>query len=305
MRLFGPLTLMLCLVAAPLAADRLAYLDLARRGWNYQLRTTMVGRDLSIPVHINGNDLAGASLCLVGQPPDADSLRTIGTFRALAHHVFGKPIPMRYAGPDASACGSGRTVVLRLYSGHPPNQALSADLRWLNSIHDLGLSMRSDFRATSPAMAQTFFGRRGQGTHIMVKQSALSRPGILESAFYKSILIEELFQSFTFGMDILLLDRTAGFQSKLQETPVSLYRLPWDSRDFMRGLVNSNPGGLCPFDVFMMHAVAKAPVDQTIEPAFIDYIEQSYDDLMARTEQTLGDGQFAPILDLACARSSM
>jgi len=294
------LIMMLCLAGGPLAADRLAYLDMARRGWTYDLRTTMPRRNLSTPVNISGRDMAGSSLCLVGQPPHPASLDTINVFRALAHHVFGKPIPMRYAGPDASACGSGRTVILRLYSGHPPNQALSADLGWMNRIYGLGLGSHSSFAATSPGMAQTFFGRRGQGTHIMVKQSPRSQSGSLERAFYKSILIEELYQSFTFGMDILLFDQTAGFQSKLQETPVSLYHLPWDSRVFMRNMVNSNPSGLCRFDVFMMHAVAQAPVGQTTEPAFINYIDQHYDDLMRRTELTLGDAQFAPIFDPAC-----
>ncbi len=139
----------------------------------------------------------------------------------------------------------------------------------------------------------------------MVKQPALPRLGALEAAFYKSILIEELFQSFTFGMDILLFDRTAAFQSKLQETPINLYRLSWESRAFMRGLVNSNPSGLCAFDVFMMHAVAEAPVDQTIEPGFIDYIEQNYDHLRERAALTLADPLLAPIFDLECQRTAI
>ena len=286
--------------AGSVAADRAEYLELARRGWSYELRTTMVGRDLSIPVHIHGRDLAGASLCLVGEPPHPASLAIIDTFRALARRTFGKPITMRYAGPSASACGSGRTVILRLYSGHPPNRALSADLHWMSRIYDLGLPPRADFSATSPAMAQTFFGRRGQATHIMVKQPALPQLGALEQTFYKSILIEELFQSFTFGMDILLYDRTAAFHSKLQETPINLRRLSWESRAFMRGLVHSNPTGLCAFDVFMMHAVAETPVDQTIEPGFIDYIEQNYEYLSARAAHTLADPLLAPIFDLDC-----
>lgn len=284
----------------PAVADRLAYVDLARQGWNYELRTTMVGRDMSIPVHIHGRDLAGASLCVVGERPHPASLEIIDAFRALALHVFAKPLTMRYAGRDASGCGTGRTVILRLYSGHPPNRALSADLRWMNLTYQLGLPGRRFYAATSPAMAQTFFGRRGQGTHIMVKQPGPTPPGTLERAFYKSILLEELFQSFTFGMDILLFDRAAAFQSKLQETPFNLYRLSWESRDFMRALVASNPGGLCAFDIFMMHAVAQAPVDQTIEPGFIDYIDREYDVLHARATATMQDARFAAIVDAIC-----
>lgn len=294
--------LLLCVVT-PAAADRAAYVDLARRGWNYELRTTMLGRDLSIPVNIHGRDLAGATLCVVGEEPHPNSLAVINAFRDLELHVFGKPLTMRYAGQDASGCGSGRTVILRLYSGHPPNRALSSDLNWMNQTYLLGLPERSFYAASSPAMAQTFFGRRGQGTHIMVKQPGRTRPGQLEAAFYKSILVEELFQSFTFGMDILLFDRAAAFQSKLQETPLNLHRFSWESSDFMRALLNSNPKGLCTFDVFMMHAVAETPVDQTTHPGFIDYIDREYDMLLARAAETMADGRFATIMAPGCQRN--
>jgi hypothetical protein len=288
------------MVSAPAIADRAAYVELAKRGWSYQLRTTMVGRDLSIPVHINGGDLAGASLCMVGERPHESSLKVINSFRALVLRTYGKPMPMRYAGPDASVCGSGRTVILRLYSGFPPNSALSADLRWMDAVYQLGLPGRRVFAATSPAMAQTFFGRRGQGVHIMVKQPALTPRDVLEATFYKSILIEELFQSFTFGMDILIFNRGEQFLSKLQETPMNLQRLPWDSQAFMRALVRSNPSGLCLFDVFMMHAVGEAPVDQTIDAAFIDYIDANYDDLLARTKATMTDPAVDAIVTPEC-----
>lgn len=292
------------MAGAPAVADRVAYVDLARRGWNYELRTTMVGRDLSIPVHINGRDLAGASLCLVGEPPHETSLEIINSFRALVRRTYGKPVTMRYAGPDANACGSGRTVILRLYSGFPPNRALSADLRWMDTVYQLGLPGRRVFAATSPAMAQTFFGRRGQGTHIMVKQPALTPQDALEATFYKSILIEELFQSFTFGMDVLIFNPREPFLSKLQETPMNLRHLSWESQAFMQALVRSNPAGLCVFDVFMMHAVAEAPVDQTIDPQFIDYIDANYDALLERTRSTMTDPAFAAILTPECRRAA-
>ncbi len=284
-------------------AEKAAWLDLARRGWSYELRTTMIGRDLSIPVHINGRDLAGAALCLVGERPHAQSLEVIEAFRALMHHSFGKPLPMRYAGTDATLCGSGRTVILRLYSGFPPNRALSRDLAWLNGVHQLGLPVGREYAATSPAMAQTFFGRRGQGTHIMVQQPAHMRPSRIEVAFYKSILIEELFQAFSFGMDILQFDREAAFVSKLQELPLNLQRLPWNSHEFMRALLWSNPGGLCAFDVFMLHAVAQSPVDQTVEPQFIAFIEAHFDQLEAQMQATMADVRFAPILSQSCERA--
>ncbi len=298
-------SLLLALSTASAAiAERARYVELARRGWNYELRTTMVGRDLTIPVHINGRDFAGASLCVVGERPHPASLETLNAFRGLIEHTFGKPLTMRHAGISADQCGSGRTVVLRLYSGFPPNTALTDDLAWMNNVHLLGLPQGSFYAAASPAMAQTFFGRRGQGTHIMVKQPALPRLGKLESSFYKSILIEELFQAFTFGMDIMLFDPSAAFESKLQETPLNLHRFSWESRDFMRALVNSNPTGLCVFDIFMMHAVADAPVDQTVDPDFISFIDQEYDSLMAQAQETLADPRFASIVAPGCSRAS-
>jgi len=303
MRFLGHLVALFMILSGPGAADKARYLDLARLGWNYELRTTMVGRDMSIPVHIHGRHLSGASLCLVGERPHPNSMKTIDAFRDLVAHVFGKPITMRYAGASASQCGSGRVVILRLYSGDPPNRQLSSDILWLDRTFDLGLPGRGYFAASSPAMAQTFFGRRWQVTHIMVKQPRASRPDALESAFYTSILIEELFQSFTFGMDILLVDRSAAFESKLQEMPLNLRRLPWGSREFMQALVHSNPGGLCEFDVFMMFAVADAPVDQTTDPGFIDFIDARYDPLLRRARAAMEDPRFGGIVAPDCQRA--
>ena len=294
--------LMLAMAVTDAAADKLAYLELARRGWNYELRSTMVGRDMNIPVHINGRDLAGASLCVVGERPHAQTHDVLTAFRGLVHHSFGKPVPMRYAGQDARNCGSGRTVILRLYSGYPPNQALSADLAWMSQAYRLGLPQGRQYMVSSPAMGQTFFGHRGKGTHLMVKQPALANPGGLERAFYTSILVEELFQTFTFGMDVLHFDPDVPFLSKLQESPQRMLRLPWDSRSFMRALLSSNPGRLCAFDVFMLHAVARAPVDQTVEPQFIDYIDTHFDQLSALAEDTMTDPRFENIVDRSCRR---
>lgn len=64
----------------------------------------------------------------------------------------------------------------------------------------------------------------------------------------------------------------------------------------MRALVNSNPTGLCIFDVFMIHAVAVAPVDQTVDPEFTSFIDQEYDSLMVQAQETLADPRFAGIL---------
>lgn len=289
------------MLTGPALADRGAYIALARKGWLYELRTTMLGRDLSIPVHINGRDLSGASLCLVGDEPTPETLEVIDSFRGLARHVFGKPIPMRYAGPSARNCGSGRMVVLRLYSGAPPNRALSDDIDRMNEVYDFGLPAGRFYAATSPAMAQTFFGRRGKGTHIMVKQRGNRPPGDMERTFYSSILVEELFQAFTFGMDIIQFDRAAPFTSKLQEIPMDLRHFAWDSEPFMKFMLRTNPPGLCEFDIFMMHAVASAPVDQTNTEAFIAYIDGQFDALLTAARDTMADPAYRPILAQECA----
>ncbi|MBP0484767.1 hypothetical protein J5474_20020 [Sagittula sp. M10.9X] len=282
-------------------ADRAGYLALARTGWIYELRAAMTRRDLSIPVHINGRDFAGSALCIVGERPDPQTLATLRGFSALARQVFGRPLPMRYAGPEAQLCGPRRTVVLRLYSGWPPNRALSADLDWLNATYDLGLPRGRDYAATSPGQAQTFFGRRGAATHILVQQGGEGTANDpLARSYFRSILLEEMFQSFTFGMDVLAFHRSPRFLSKLQEVPLNIHRLPWGSAAFMRALLRSNPQRLCAFDVFMMYAVAQAPVDQTTDPAFLDWIETRFDRLDAQARDTLADPRFSEVLDPEC-----
>lgn len=297
-------TIVACLVAsllaAPVLAEKAEYLDLAQRGWNYQLRTTMVGRDLSIPVRISGQTLRGAALCIVGDEPHPQSLRVINAFRDLSRQVFGAPITMRYAGESARGCGAGKTVILRLYSGFPPNRALSDDLGWMSDVYQLGLPQGRQYTATSPAIGQTFFGRLGQGTHIMVQQPIGPKVTGTEALYFKSILIEELFQVFTFGMDILQYRPNSEFLSKLQEYPYRAQRLPWNSPDFKRILLHTNPTGLCAFDIFMMHAVALAPVEQTNSDAFIAFIDTEYERLTDLAQATLSDGRFGLILDREC-----
>lgn len=293
---------MLLLWGGFVAADNTArYLEIAQRGWNYELRTTMIGRDVSIPVHINGQNLAGAALCVVGDPPHALTAVTLDRFTALLEHTFGQPVPWDYVGPSIAKCGIGQTVILRFYSGFPPNRDLTQDVAWLNRAYDLGLPIGRSYAVSSPAMGQTFFGRAGQGTHIMVSQPTAWRPNPTEQAFYTSILLEELFQTFTFGMDVLLFEPEERLLSKLQERPVNLNRLSWNSLDFMRAMLGATPHGLCVFDVLMLHAVARTTVDQTTEPAFLAFVTAEFETLADLANQTVQDPRFAPVLDAACA----
>lgn len=300
-RYAGGMLCLLMLGSGAALADKSAYLDMARRGWVYELRSTMVGRDMSIPVHINGRDLKGAPVCLVGEPPTEGSRAVLEAFRALLGHVHGVMAPLREAGGDISACGTGRMVILRLYSGGPPNRALGDDLEWMDRVYELGLPERHVWAASSPAMAQAFFGRNGSGAHVMVQQAAPGTADPVDQAYFRSLLVEELFQTFTFGMDILHLDAQAPFLSKLEENPLRLRRAAWGSSAFKSALLASNPAALCAFDIFMLHAVARAPVDQTTTPEFLGYIDARFASLQALTGATMDEARFAPVLDPACA----
>lgn len=281
--------------------DRSLFLELARKGWVYELRSAMWRPDPKRPpITINGKDMAGAALCVVGERPHPQTRAVLDAFRGLVLHVFGKPMQMRFAGTDLSTCGTGRLMYLRLYSGLIPHRAFNDDLRWMDKAFDIGLPRNRDQFILSPAQAQTFFGRNGRATHLLVKQPVRPALTSLEQQFFASILIEELYQSFTYGMDILHLDRQAAFASKLEEFPVNLRHLPWDSPMFMEGLLRSNPAGLCRFDVFMMHAVAQAPVKRTNSDAFLRFIEAQFDDLLGRADHTLAEPAYAPILDQLC-----
>lgn len=289
--------------SAQVSPSEQSYLALAKDGWGYELRTTMLGRNMAIPVVINGRIFAGAALCIVGEKPNPETAAVLTAFQRLITDVYGKPMLMRYAGESSRFCGSRRTVILRLYSGAPPNQALSDDLNRMNSRYQLGLPPERYYAASSPAMAQTFFGRRGQATHIMVAQSR-GRLSDLEARYFKSILIEELYQAFSFGMDVLIFRRDAQFLSKLQELPVNVHRLPWRSSAFMRALLRSNPNRLCPFDVFMLHAVAQSPFEQTNDPRFLDYIATHFQELEQSAADTLATPGLDVILDPQCGAFS-
>ncbi len=287
--------------ATPALDDRDAFMALAKKGWVYELRTAMWKHDPLIPpIVINGRDLSGAALCVVGEPPHPRTRAVLDTFRALMADVFGKPLPLRYAGEGLDSCGTGRSVYIRLYSDRPPHVAFNADLRRMDEVFEFGLPGGREQFVMSPAQAQTFFGRRGRATHVLVKQPATGAPTELESAFYASILIEELYQTFTFGMDILHFDRDAAFVSKLEEFPVNLRHLPWGSDQYMEGLLRSNPSGLCRFDVFMLHALAEAPVERTNSDAFLTYIDADFDRLETETDVTLSNPDYATILDADC-----
>jgi hypothetical protein len=283
------------------APERAMFLDLARKGWVYDLRSAMWGRDpASVETRINSRVLSGASLCVVGEPPHRETLAVLEAFTALLAEVYDKPTRMRFAGSDLASCGTGRTVFLRLYSGAVPLEAFNSDLRRIDEVFDIRLPRDRLLYVVSPAQAATFFGREGQATHVIVKQAATGDTSALARQFFASILIEELYQAFTFGMDILHLDLRDAFVSKLEEFPVNLRHVPWDSPLFMENLLRSNPTGLCRFDLFMLHALAGARVENTNTPEFLDFIDAHFETLLTKADLTAARMDYAAIVDPAC-----
>lgn len=296
--------LLMTSVAAQGHGDRSQFLDIARKGWVYELRSAMLRPDATRPpVRINGRDMAGAALCLIGEAPHPQTLAVIEVFRDLVADVFRTPMPVRFGGADLRACGGGRIWYLRLYSGLIPQRAFNSDLRRMDQIYDIGLPRDREQSILSPAQASTFFGRNGQATHLLVKQPGTKDLSPLEQRFFASILIEEMYQAFTFGVDILHFDRHAAFISKLEEFPVNLRHLSWDSPGFMEGLLGSNPAGLCRFDVFMLHALARAPVERTNTEDFLTFIDGRFAELLGQADHTFAQAAYAPILDQRCGGS--
>ena len=283
-------------------ADSDRYLEFAKRGWVYELRSAMFRRTAD-PVVLHGRTMAGSTICLVGEPPHPQTAAALARFGELMQETYGAPVPVRYGGPDLRDCldgDLGRTVYLRLFSGRAPDAAFGADMRALDAVYGIGFRPDQVHWLVSPGQAQTFFGMQGRATHVSLKQPATGTPSEVERRFYTSILIEELYQTFTFGMDILHFDAEVPFVSKLEEIPRDLRRLDWQSEAYMREMLATNPPGLCPFDVFMLHAVGAAPVERTNGAAFLDFIEASFDTLLRRTEASLARLGGSPLLDPSC-----
>ena len=274
-------------------------LELARRGWVYELSTAAMRRGPNMPpVRISPQSFRGARICILGEEPHPATRAVLQGFAALLERTFG-------TGPkvDLHASGNcaGQPVVLRLFSVRSPHGEFNADLRALDDAFLIGLSRKRMQLVSAPAQAQTFFGARGQATHIIVMQPEADRPLTpLEQRFYASILIEELYQAFTFGRDIMIFDPEVRPISKLQEYPVYLRNLPWRSTPFMEGILTTSVAGLCGFDVFMLHALGQARMASNSD-ALLQFLDAAYDDLARLTAETVALPDFAGILDPGCA----
>ena len=303
------IVLAIALLAASLARadsaphDRADVLALAQRGWVFDFRSSLFRRDPDLPpVRFDARTTARGSICIFGETPHPLSREVIGAFEALLVDLFARSAPIIFAGRGIADCPARQRIYLRLYSGAPPAGDFNRDLRELDRAFGIGLPRDRPERISSPAQAIGFFGRRGDTAHMLVRQPPPGATGPLERTFHISILLEELFQVVSWGVDILKFDREARFMSKLQEYPTNLRHLSWEAPDYMRALLASNPNALCPFDIFMLHALAASDLDTVNTPALLGHLEAGFDALKARAEATVADPRFAILIDGSCAR---
>ncbi|WP_141137826.1 hypothetical protein [Actibacterium lipolyticum] len=277
------------------------FLALAQKGWVYELRNSVKRRDASMPaVRIDSKEMAKGSICVIGEQPHAITQGVLRAFQNLIASVYGPVGTVTWGGATAASCHGPHRTYIRLYSGRPPHHAYNRDLRMLDQIYHIGLPKDRDQFVRSPAQASTFFGREGLASHLLIKQPSAMPLSPLERGFYASILIEELYQAFSFGMDVLHFDRQKAFLSKIEEYPVNLRNLDWDSPRFMQGLLTSNPRGLCAFDVFMLHALATSELENVNSNAFLEYLDHHFDELVQQTRATVQEPEFAGIIDRNC-----
>ena len=242
-------------------------------------------------------------LCVIGEAPHPEIRRVLESFQLLARTAFGTSAG-RVVSDGARTPGDcgGLRRYLRLYSGPAPVDLLAADLRALDTTFRLGLPRSPDTRVVSPGQAVTYFAPDGPVNHIFVRQPAADRsPSDLELRFFRSILIEELYQSLTFGMDVIHFDRDEPFLSKLEEAPQRRILGDWGSEEFMEDLLSASPEGLCGFDVFMLHALARSGLRATNDPALLSFIEAEFDGLVLLAQETLAAQPFRVLVDPTCA----
>lgn len=280
---------------------RSQYLAVAKQGWVFDFRSSLMRRDADLPpVRFDGREPSLGPVCVFGDAAHPASRAVLVQFERLLQQAFARQAPISFVDGGIAECPPQQRVYLHLYDIQAGYGALDFDLRYLDRQFDFDLSKTRRETIRSPAQGLGFFGREGNVAHLMIRQSEHETPSALERDFYRSILVEELFQVFSFGVDILKFDRDTPFLSKLQEHPAHLMRRDWNSADYMRRLLDSNPRGLCAFDVFMLHAIAGMPVDSTNSQAFLAHLNAQFDILVDRTRATLADPELALLFDQTC-----
>lgn len=278
------------------------FLAVAKKGWVFELRTNVRRRNPNLPeIRINSRDIADGSVCLIGEPMHPQTKFVISSFQALLRDVFDRDSQFEQGGKNIQSCHSNTRTFIRFYSRLAPVRDYNLDLQALDRVHQIGLPHDRLQPITSPAQASTYFGKRGARVHVIVMQPSTSDLSELQRDYFASILVEELFQAFTFGIDILKFDRDAPFLSKLQEHPENLSALAWGSVEFMKRLLSSNPNGLCAFDIFMLHALAQTTLENVNTEMFLAFVEQEFNGLLGLAKATLSKAEYANILDKNCS----
>lgn len=281
--------------------DRSDYLTLARSGWVFDFHSARMRRDADLPpVRFNSTEVALGEVCLFGDPPHALPRQIIRTFTDLLRDVYDRRLAVTFAGREMTNCPPRQRVYIRLYTGKPPYALFNADLQQMDREFDIRFPANWNEPVISPAQANGFFGRNGAAAHLLINQPPEGGMTPLQNDYYTSILIEELFQVVSFGADILKFDRDTPFYSKLQEYPVNLRYLRWNSETFMAALLQSNPKGLCGFDIFMLHTLAISNLETTNSVALLEFIETHFGALRTRSMRTLADPQYRMVLDSRC-----
>lgn len=273
---------------------------LAERGWNYEYRGSFrrQAHDLAAS-HLLAKRMPASSICLLGEEMHPLSRETLSMFRSLNTAIFDQFGSLTTGQPDVDTCPEEATVFIRLYSRRLPSEAFNRDLQSINHRFGIGMSGQAQ-EILSPAQAVTFFGKKGQATHILVLQPRKRELSEQQKRFFRSLMIEELYQTYSFGIDIFKTGVGGPFASKLQESFTNLRSRSWLSPDFMEGLLSSNPDGLCLFDLMMLHAIHEVPENVSASDAFISFVSKNFAKLVASAEQTMADQAVAALLDPMC-----
>ena len=292
--------MMMLAVGSEAAPNKADYMTLAKRGWSYEYRGSIRRQVPDIPAsHVLARTMAKRDICLLGSVPHPLTNEILAGFRGLLGQIFGDVGSVFDAVDTLTDCPTSATVFVRIYDRSLPFLEYNRDLQDLNSRFEIGMSDQTQ-QILSPAQAVTFFGKKGQATHITLMQPKRHRTTPLERRFFRSIMIEELYQSYSFGIDVFKVGRGGPYDSKLQESFVNLQGLSWLSESYMEGLLSSNPLGLCDFDLLMLHALAEVDENLTESNDFVQYLDNNFERLVTTAQEFAHRSHAAALMDPGC-----
>ncbi len=283
-----------------LAISKTEVIALAERGWKYEYRGSFRRQVASLPPsHLLAKTMPARGVCLLGDDPHPLTRQTLMGFRALIGSMFDEVGGLKTKARTVADCPPQSSVFIRLYSRRLPDAAFNQDLQDLNQKFEIGMTNQAQ-TILSPAQAVTFFGKAGQVTHIIMLQPHRPKLSPLQERFYRSIFIEELYQTYSFGIDVFKATRGGPYSSKLQESFTNLQGLRWTSKRYMEGLLSSNPAGLCQFDALMLQAILQVPNAAASSGQFIAFIKTRFEHLSAAAQNTIATPGMAALFDDTC-----